>query len=73
MKVKLRQIGSSVGCLIPQEEIEKLGAKIGDVIELQPMKDPFWEKVAKFSKEERRLAMADEDFGQNDLSEWENL
>lgn len=44
MKVKLRQIGSSIGVLIPKERIDTLGAEIGDEIagtrynQLRPLK-----------------------------------
>ena len=73
--VKLRQVGKSVGCIFPQEELRQMGRTVGDTIKIKIENDesPFWDKVALFTKEERRQAMTDEDFGQNDLSEWENL
>lgn len=73
--VKLKQIGNAVGFIIPSEELTILRKSAGDLIKIKIEEDEdlFWTKVAKFSKEDRRKAMEEEDFGQNDLTEWSKL
>lgn len=73
--VKLRPIGNAVGCIIPNEDLKMLGKSQGDSIKIkiEEDEDSFWSRVARFSKEDRKKAMKEENFGQNDLSEWENL
>jgi antitoxin component of MazEF toxin-antitoxin module len=74
MEVKLRTIGNAIGCLLPKEEIDKLGLKAGDKIEINfSKKDPFWEKVKKFSKEDRRKILKKDGLLEDDFQEWKNL
>ena len=38
IQTKLRSIGSSVGVLIPKEELDAMGAEVGDEIEIALLK-----------------------------------
>lgn len=73
MQLKLQQIGNSIGIILPKEEITKRGLKVGDLIDLELLDDPFWDELAQYSKEDRRLADKQDNLQTDDLSEWENL
>lgn len=73
MHLKLQQIGNSIGIILPREEITKRGLQVGDSIDFELLDDPFWDELAQYSKEDRRLADKQDNLETDDLSEWENL
>lgn len=73
MHLKLQQIGNSIGIILPREEITKRGLQVGDSIDLELLDDPFWDELAQYSKEDRRLADKQDNLETDDLGEWENL
>jgi antitoxin component of MazEF toxin-antitoxin module len=73
MRLKLQQIGHSVGVILPKEELTQRGLAVGDTIELELLDDPFWDALKKHSKKQRRavdkkVALSDDDF-----KEWDKL
>jgi antitoxin component of MazEF toxin-antitoxin module len=73
MRLKLQQIGNSVGVILPKEELTRRGLHVGDQIDIDLIDDPFWSELKHFSKEQRRAADKQESLSDDDLNEWENL
>lgn len=73
MKLKLQQIGNSVGVILPKEELSRRGLHVGDQIDIDLNDDPFWGELKQFTKEQRRAADKQDNLSDDDLKEWENL
>ncbi len=73
MKLKLQQIGNSVGVILPKEELSRRGLQVGDQIDIDLSDDPFWSELKQFTKEQRRAADKQDNLSDDDLKEWENL
>jgi len=73
MKLKLQQIGNSVGVILPKEELSRRGLQVGDQIDIELNDDPFWDELKQFTKEQRKAADKKDHLSDDDFKEWENL
>ncbi|MBL7665679.1 MAG: hypothetical protein JNM93_11150 [Bacteriovoracaceae bacterium] len=73
MKLKLQQIGNSVGVIIPKEEITKRNYQLGDFVEIEFSDDPFWKKLDKYSKKTRQEIDKNDSLSADDLKEWDDI
>lgn len=73
MKLKLQQIGNSVGVILPKEELSRRGLQVGDQVDIELNDDPFWDELKQFTKEERKVADKKDHLSDDDFKEWENL
>lgn len=73
MRLKLQQIGNSVGVILPKEELSRRGLHVGDQIDIDLTDDPFWNELKQFTKEQRKAADKQDNLSDDDLKEWENL
>lgn len=72
MKLQLRNIGNSLGVILPKEKLASLGKTKGDLIDLEILESPEWDKIKEYTAEERRM-FNEQDFAKDDLEEWKNL
>ena len=73
MKMKLKQIGNSVGVILPKEELNRHGQRVSEQIDSEVNDDPFWDELKQFTKEERKAADKKDHLSDDDFKEWENL
>lgn len=74
MKLKLHQIGNSLGVTLPKDELVKRGLQQGDTIEIEFADDPFWAQLKQFSKSDRiKLEKKELELSSDDLDEWKDL
>ena len=72
VKLQIREVGNSLGVILPKNELEKFGKRKGEMIDIQILDDPNWAEIEKFSKAEREKCNI-EDFPADDFQEWESL
>ncbi len=76
MRVKLRQVGNSIGLTIPASELKTLDAEAGDIVEIeikQVIKTPRseWEDPARWPGADEEPPLEDTTESDFDRQEWQ--
>ncbi len=77
MKVKLRRVGNSVGLTIPASELRALGARNGDLVEVELKRvirsvREGWSDLKQWHGVENEALLLDEEPGNNfDREDWQ--